>query len=222
MNKENASYDRRVITLALAILKRAKSAGIPERYLRIDKDTFSSYLSPLHYDAKHKSELCDFIYDRANDFSSIPNVLIDGGNILSRKMAGFALLFRTIACDKVGLYKECVDLQHKFQTIKSTEDQNRNDLAEELKYYDVLFLAEFHPSYFAVHFDSGSFFDEILSYRFDNNKQTIISFQDPIGAGTIKDRVCGRYLAEFSNKEFDKNVSYSKDLNSMIVKVKVL
>jgi len=219
---DNVTYDRRIIAQAYAILQRAKGAGIPEQYLRIDKNSFSSLLSPLHYDAKNKEKLCNFVYDNANIFSRVNNILIDGGNITSRKMAGFALLFRIMACDKTGLYKECVELQHKFQTIRSTEDISRNDLVDAIKEYDALFLGEFHPSLFTVHFDSGTFFDELFSYRVDNCKQSIISFQDPIDSINIADKSCGNYLADFSKAQFNKNIEYSEDVKTLIIKVKAV
>jgi len=126
-------------------------------------------------------------------------IIIDGGNALARRRAGFALLFRFIVSDKWGLYKECVALAHKFEMLDSSLNFTRNDWVDVLKTQDVIFISEFEPSFFNEHFWVGTFFDEFLVTRSMDHKSTIISFSYPLSKETIlKNTKCGRCIADFS------------------------
>lgn len=199
---------RRARAQALAIIRRGRDAKIPERFLRIDEESFRNLLCEKYH--KDLQKLSSFIYNDANHLLEKSFIAIDGGNTDIRKRAGFALLFRLIACDKFGLYMECSSLVHKLQSIKSTSEISRNDLVEELKSYDILFISEFSRSIFKPHWESGEFFDEILSHRENYSKPTIISFSEPMKTlgdlekeaakeGFNKD--CGIYLAGLLYKE---------------------
>jgi len=198
---EKIYEERRVRQQALAIIQRGRDAGIPERYLRIPEEDFADLLSVKHH--KNPKAWADLAYKQAaTKLFKRPFILIDGGDVESRKKAGFAILFRMIACDRRGLYRSCQELIHKFQTIKVEDGINRNQYTEELKTYDVLLMAEFGRSMFSAHFESGSFFDEVLGFRSDRLKPTIITFSDIIDKGNaIRHKDCGEYFANFSIKE---------------------
>jgi hypothetical protein len=199
LSREEIQRQRVLYNKAKAIVSRARNAGIPEDYLRIMPDKCISFLDDHFY--KDKKEVIDKIYNFPDKFLFFRDfILIDGGNFMIRKQMGFALLFRMIACDYFGLYKDCSDLVHKLQTIRSTADENRNDLANYLKQQDILFISEFHEGLFNKHFDSGTLFDEILSFRQDNRKPTIISFSNPLNSkNKIQSNDCGMYLRDISN-----------------------
>ena len=200
---------RRARQLAVAILQRAREAGIPEQHLRIKENEFKALLSDnFHQDP---SSAASFVYNEPEKIFSRSFVTIDGGSIDSRKRAGFALLFRLIACDKSGFHENCASLVHKFQSFKSTEGISRNDLAESLKEYDILFISEFRPQMFNPNMESGSFFDEVLGYRTDHNMLTIISFSDEIKKDdpmARKDKGAGEYLSSLGRKEETDNTIY--------------
>lgn len=165
--------NKRARQLAYAILQRAKEAGIPKDFIRIDERAFADILCPNY----HKNVLA-FVHSVYNDQNVIHKkfIVIDGGGGIptNRKSAGFAILFLLLANDLRGNYMDSDSLRHKLQTINSTEEITRNDLVEEYKSYDVLFLSEVDRSKFSPHFESASFFDEILNYRSDHFKPTII------------------------------------------------
>lgn len=213
----------RVRTQALAIIKRGYRAGIPERYLRICEDQFKGLLNKEYYNGNDGvSSVSNFIYHKANDLLKIPFIVIDGGNIESRKKAGFAVLFRLIACDKFGLYKDCSDIVHKMQTFVAEGGVTRNDFTNYLKEQDVVFVSEFRESIFSKHLEGGNYFDEFIGYRHDNLKPTIISFSDPINDhNMIKTSNCGRYLAELSAKEFVNTKDKSLYKNDYLLRVRV-
>jgi hypothetical protein len=193
--------------MVLAILYKAKEAGIPDKFMRINEDTFSKLLSPEYHG---KSEgVKEFAHSLYNDPEILLNrdfITIDGGNYEARKMAGFAILFRMIAYDKSGMYKDCNWLINKLQTINSMEGMTRNNITEELKPYGVLYVGEFLKKGFSPHFETGRFFDEIFTERIDNSLPTIISFVDPISNKSMSEKAddgdlnmdCGRYLASLS------------------------
>lgn len=196
-----AYRERAVINKAVAIINRAREAGIPERYLRIPPDDFKTFLSKDYH--KNIDAFVGSIYDNpVETLFKKPFIIIDGGDVEVRKKAAFAILFRMIACDFFGEYKTCHELIHKFQTIKVDDGLNRNQLAEELKGHDVLLISEFNKSIFSSYFESGAFFDEVLSSRSDNMKPTIFTFSEIIDKEKpIMHKDCGEYLANFSIKE---------------------
>ena len=200
--------NRRARQLACAILQRAKEASIPKDFLRIDEKTFSGILCPNYHSNVEK--IAHFIYNN-RDILQKKFIVIDGSTAspTNRKMAGFAMLFLFLTYDLRGNYIDCEGLRHKLQSINSTEEINRNDLVEEYKSYDILFLSEVDRSKFTPHFESGSFFDEILNYRSDNLKPTIISFYNPIEGKDKKSTEqlasegklslsCGKFLSALS------------------------
>jgi len=206
------TQNRRARQLAYAILQRAKDAGIPKDFLRIDVSSFANILCPNYHNGKTGiKELANRIYNNQDNVLKSKYILIDGGGEIPvvRKKAGFAILFLMLAYDLRGSYIDCESLVHKFQTINSTNEINRNDLAEEYKSYDVLFISEFDRKHFSPHFESASFFDEVLDYRYDRSKPTIISFVNPIENKDSKpnlqnaaegklDRSSGKYLSALS------------------------
>jgi hypothetical protein len=214
---EETIQQRRAKIQAVAFLNRGKSANIPEQHLRINEKTFLSLLDNNSHEDKN-----EFTHDLYNTeiMLNTPLILIDGGNEEIRKRAGFALLFRIILFDKWGMYKDCRSLVHQLQNINSFvdisgEEVSRNSLASELKRYDCLFIGEFGRELFKPNWDTGTFFDEILSSRIDNVLPTIISFSDPINsfdknkstqAAMGKLNIdCGRYLASFCIEEYSKD-----------------
>ena len=208
---------RRCLQQAIAFTKRGLDAGIPEQYLVpciFNEEYFASLLSPHHYDEEGAKMVVESIYRRPNNLFKIPFILISGGNIATRKKAGFAILFRLISCDRFGSYRKCSELSNKLQIINSTEIMNRNDIVNELKGYGVLFISEFHMRLFNPHFDTGNFFDEVLGHRADQLKPTIISFSS---SEKITDSRCGQYLAELAAEDQSSFKTTSED----VIKIKV-
>jgi hypothetical protein len=205
------AHNRRIVAQADAIIKRAKSGGIPNRYLRIGQNRFEELLCPAYH--KDIKKLSNFIYKNPMEFMKKNFIVIDGGDIQTRKEAGFAILFRMIACDRYGEYKDCGELVHMLQSIKPTEgDLSRNDVAQNLRDVDVIFISECAGNDFKAYFECGSFFDNILGYRDDYLKPTVISFVDPLPMEfaqsehvmTDKDRF-GRYMCLVSQSDCNKD-----------------
>ena len=214
--RHKMSIARRTQLQAYAILKRAEKAGIPEKYLRIQEDEFCKFLSPDYYKGKDiANKLSAVIYRKANSLLKKSFVLIDGGELQDRKRAGFALLFRMIACDlERTSYEDCNKLTHHLYSSKTLGPDGRQNFADYLKGLDALFISECHEGLFNPHFEAGSFFDEILGYREDYDKPTIISFSQPlvsadmVGAGSKSDMDYGQYLTRLSKSDIKpmKNV----------------
>lgn len=183
---QNEMAIRRKIRLqALAVLRRSRDAGIPESEMRIGKEQLRPLLDPNFHNGdtgkgKEINSLLDKIYNQANELFKLHFIVIDGGDIFTRRKAGFALLFRMIACDRNGKFFTCQDVSHKLQTIQSTAEINRNDIADNLKAHDVLFLEEFRKEQLKVGFEIQWFMDEILSERSLKNKPTIFTFSNPV------------------------------------------
>ena len=223
--KEKIAAMRAIRMQARAYLQRAKTAGIPNKYMRIKKDIFVQLLcNDFHI---NPINVANFVYDQPESLLTVPVITIDGGTIESRKKAGFALLFRLIACDKFGIYKDVNDLSHKLQSIKSSGNISRNELSDLMKKYDVLFLSEFSQASFNPHFEAGSFFDEFLSARIDTEKPTIISFSEPIKQeesvldSSIADVHCGRYLLSYSIKEYPNPHNASVNPSNDLLRIRV-
>mgnify|MGYP003967690623 CR=1 FL=1 len=208
-HRNNLSKKRRSFAIARAIIQRGKSAGIPDKYIRVKRGELESILCPtFHGDTKR---FADLIYKSPELLFEKPFIVIDGGDPDSRKLAGYAILFRMIACDKYGLSYDCGQLSSEFQTIRN-QGENRNDLVERLKKQGVLFINEFHPRKFNIHLpDSANFFDQLLGERSDYSKPTILTFSSPLERGVtnlgnaIKDDRCGLYLSMLSHTDVKNN-----------------
>lgn len=201
---------RRLFAQARAIIQRGRAAGIPDKYIRIKENEFSDLLCPNYH--KNPKEFSKIIYQNPQFLFKKSFIIIDGGDFNSRKKAGFAILFRMIACDKHGQVYDCSQLSSEFQTIKPYGTENRNDLVKRVREEQIFFLNEFHQKKFSVHLtDSGNFFDQLLEYRDDYSKPTIITFSAQLSCGTtyreniITDDRCGNYLAMLSQSDIKKN-----------------
>ncbi len=213
--KSKTSHNRRVILMAKTIMDRAKNAGIPDKFLRINQSEFKKLLDTDFHD-KEVEKISTYIYKQPLKAIRQEFFVIDGGTILERKKAGFALLFRFIACDRYGLHRNCSELAHQLQSIKSMgyDGPNRTEVTEQLRDIDILFISECSTYDFKRNFETGKFFDEILTYRDDNSKPTIISFSSvlPVSAATetpnnvMKDREqFGQYLCDISQSAMNKD-----------------
>jgi len=211
--QEMMAKKRRLNAQALAILRRAKDADIPPSEMRIGEATLKSILCPNYHNGQEGiDELCHSIYHKADDLFNKQFIVIDGGDIIDRRKAGFALLFRMIACNYNGKFRSCSELTHQFQTINSTAELSRNDLADELKSYDVLFIDEFRRELIRTGFEIHWFLDEILSQRDLLRKPTIITFGNPL-AGDDKSQInlltsvsdFGNYLCMLSHSDVKQN-----------------
>jgi len=200
LNKKRIAYAR-----ARAILLKAKKANIPDKYIRIKPDRFERLLCPYFH--KDQKGFTNLIYSAPHNLFKQNFILIDGGNFYARKEAGFAVLFRMLACGKDGQHIECGRTATMFQSIRFGEEINRNDIVDNLKSEDVLFISEFNPKSFNPHFDSGIFFDQLLSYRDDHNLQTIVSFVQPLTSNNIlRDDICGVYFASLTRFDNEENI----------------
>lgn len=181
--QDEMAFRRKIRLQALAILRRSRDAGIPESEMRIGIEQLRPLIDPSYHDGKKSMEvntLLNNIYNKADGLFDKNFIVIDGGDIFIRRKAGFALLFRMIACDSGGKFFTCQDVSHKLQTINSTAEMNRNDFANELKTYDVLFLEEFRKEQLKAGFEIQWFMDEILTDRSLHNKPTIFTFANPV------------------------------------------
>ena len=200
MNLEDIKEKRKAFQRALAYLRRARRAQIPEEHLRINSSSFSELLDPTYisknttgyreifgkdYGAKDVKEFAETVYAHPEALLNNPYILIDGGNPKARRRAAFALLFRFILNDTWAYYSECIPIAHEFEYINTKSELTRNDWVFELKQPDVLYLAEFDKTLVNAHFYVGSFFEDILVHRSINHKLTIISFADPISETNI-------------------------------------
>ena len=212
---EQRSKERRLQQLVIATLKRARDADIPEDMLRINKNTFQNLLYEKYFnDVRHISveKFSNAIYNNSDKLFTYPFILIDGGSSNERKMAGFALLFKMIACGKNGKYEQFNTFAHKFQGSKNFEEQSRTSYIEEISSYDILFLSEFSlENVKSTSPDAGCYIDEVLEKRKDKGRPTIISFYKPLYSKDIPDIIAntmniventyGQYLYALSNHE---------------------
>jgi len=209
VSNEEIAKLRRARQMAVAIIRRSREAGIPEKYMRLRQEEFASILDPDFHGGPKKGvpAFASDIYTKPDFLMKRDFIAIDGGNFEARQKAGFAVLFRMIAYDKRGQCFICDSLRHKFQTINSTEEITRNDLTEEIKSYDIVFLNEFNRHSFDPHFEHGSFFDEILTERINMERPTIVGFVNPISSIEDREKLaeagkldsgCGRHLAWLS------------------------
>lgn len=206
--QKDIANKRRILAQARAYLQRATNAGIPEKYQRIKQEQFEPLLSKQYH--SNTKEFADSIYKNPKILFEKPFIIIDGGDNYSRKTAGFAILFRMITCDRYGKYYDTYQLSSEFQLIKYGKE-NRNDLVNDVKKEDILFLNEFHPKKFHASFESNLFFDQLLEFRDDYSKPTIITFSQPLEKGfsnqgnSLKDDRCGNYLAMLSQSDMKDN-----------------
>ena len=181
--QDEMAKKRRINNLILAFIKRGREAGIPNSEIRIGKDEFKSLLDKDYY--LNTEDFASGIYSNSKTLMSKSFILIDGGDMYSRRKAGFALLFRMITFDYSGKHVSCSDICHKLQIASSNPSINRNEIADELKDYDSLLLTEFYPSLFQKGFEVQTFWDEILESRDIAGKPTIITFVNPISKDEI-------------------------------------
>ena len=198
---KRVAYERRVRQLALAILHRAKQAGIPERFIRTKKDTFRGLLCNKYHEDVDK--IANIVFDKSDSLVKIPSILIDGGNPMIRTQVGCTLLFRMIACDHNGIYNRCDRLSHKLEDLKSDGTMSRNAYVDKLQNYDSMFIGEIKSASFNEYLSAGSFMDELLGYRYDNMLPTIFSFVNPLcSSNGIDSRVAGDIISSLSIREF--------------------
>ena len=207
--------NRKIVQKAIAFYKRGKKANIPTKHLRINSDEFSKMLDVTYikenaeeykelfgedYKASNQVEFASYIYKNADKLLDMDYIVIDGGNAEARRRTGFALLFRLILCDKWATYKECTELAHIFGSIEKGPDAiHRNAVARQLKAYDIVFFAEFYKKLMSVHFNEGSFFDEVLIARKSAKMPSIISFAENImDENKIKNKDYGVTFADLS------------------------
>lgn len=219
--QETMSLKRRVQQQALAILKRAKDAGIPPQDMRIPQDEFEGMLDPSYFslveekltlkDSKEKTSLlCKELFTIPEKILSVPFIIIDGGNPYERKRAGFALLFRAIAWDKIGKHQSFVHTVHSLNTWEGSNGQNRTEIVSELKEYDILFISECSVRDFKPTLEGGSFFDDVLQDREVEGKTTILTFPSITSKGVINstedssDHIAGQYMSMFSQADSEK------------------
>lgn len=206
--REELERKRRIIAQSRAIIKRAIHAGIPEKYIRIGPDRVRELLCDSYHDV---NKTVDQIFKNPDSLFKQSFIIIDGGTLFSRKELAFAILFRMIACDRFGKYYDASTLYAECQSIRFEKDANRNDVINGLKNEDILFLNELSHKKFSGHFESGSFFDQLLEYRDDHMKPTIITFTYPLErkgvnvGNAIKDDRCGVYLSMLSHADLQKN-----------------
>jgi hypothetical protein len=216
---DQISIRRRAQTMALAYLKRAKDAGIPEKYQRIGPLEFQRVLSEDYHEDVGK--ITNFVYKDVLSLIKTPFILIDGGDNASRKKAAFAILFRIITCDKFALYKRCNEIEKNLSTFTSAMDMSRKDWADQYKKYDVLYIDEFKADLFKTHYDAGDFLDDILEYRSDHSKPTIIAFRRPLSkANVLHETNCGDCIRRLSQKEYpDSYIKGEETLGSKVQRV---
>lgn len=203
--QKNIGYQRRIRLQALAILQRARDAGIPEDQWRIGELPFSKMLDPYFYGGeKEKDAFASNIFQNANSLFDKRFIIIDGGTRPDRLKAGFAILFRLIACDRNGKWENFGKFVHAFGSFKSLGDVSRNEYAEIMSNYDNLFLSEFERKMVTEWGETASFIDEVFEQRYINKRLTIVSFVRNLSAKNsdhaevIMENTCGEYISLLS------------------------
>lgn len=198
----------RIQNQALAVLQRARNAGIPEEYLRINKKTFRSYLDEQFYLSKGQTadKVAQVVYDTPEYLFKRKFILIDGGDKggLIIKKAGFAILFRMIVCDSSGEYSDGRGLINKLRTGWVSDQGSRIDIADRMKGQEILYIDGLSYKHFRAgdkaYYEAGVFMDEILEYRMLNGLTTILSFDNTIkqlDLPEVADGCCGNLLGRF-------------------------
>ena len=185
------SRKRRIQQQALAILTRAKEAGIPQDMMRIPEKTFFELLDTGYFadnyqmNKKQLEEYCHALFTTPDMLMKKSFILIDGGDLYSRNKAGFALLFRMIAWDNNAKYYFYAKMAHQLQSWDTGQGISRNSLAEDLKNYDTMFVGEYLPDLAKASWDTGGFLDEIFAERDAEGLPTILSFINVLPARSM-------------------------------------
>ena len=212
----------RIQNQALAILQRARASGIPGEYLRIDKKTFRSYLDEQFFKSRGQSadKVADVIYDTPEYLFKRKFILIDGGDKggMIIKKAGFAILFRMIACDSSGIYRDGLELINKLKTGWVTDQGSRIDIADKLKNEELLYIDGLSYKHFRAgdkaYYEAGVFMDEILGHRLVNGLTTILSFDSTIrktDLPEVSDGICGNMLGRFFQADHENLANLMKN-----------
>ena len=209
---------RRIQIQALAVLRRAKEAGIPEDFLRIKKDAFRSLLDEPYYKAKNQTadKVAHAIYDCPEKVLTKRFILIDGGDSagFGRKKAGFGILFRMIACNKTGKYVQGKTMANILNSGYVSDGLTRSEYVDSLKDVDVLYIGELRPRDFHEKGLASTFIDELMEYRHANKLLTVISFSEYINgvsANLITNSVCGVFINQFLNSDMKELQEKMKD-----------
>ena len=194
--------NQKCLRLLRIFMKRAADAGIPEIYQRINKETFRNFLFPAYHTGDAVDKITDLIYDTPDKLCKIPFIMIDGGDSLARKKAGYAILFRLILFNKIAHAIFGKDLVSRLETFNASNDATlvRVDLVEEMAGFDILFVEEFYHTIFNENRDGGIYMDSLIDTRLRNTRTTVISFSDAISPQ--EDARCGRYMADMLAKEY--------------------
>jgi len=213
--------NQKCLRMARIFMDRASESGIPEIYQRINKETFKSFLFSEYHTGDGIDKVTDLIYDTPDKLCKIPFILIDGGDSIARKKAGYAILFRMILFNKIARAVFCKDMVSKLDTFSAVNDEMlvRVDLAAELKGFDILFIEEFYPEIFHINRDGGSLTDSIIDDRLRNVRPTVVSFVNAISP--IKEAICGRYLADMLNKEYPNSRDHSINPSGDYLRIRV-
>jgi len=198
---QKIAKDRYARQMACAYYQRADVAGIPKQYQGINSSEFKKFLSEDYHSDIDK--ITDFVYKDVVNLVKTPYILVDGGDAKSRRRASFAILFRLITCNNFALYKRCNEIEQNLSAFTSIADRSRKDWSDHYKKYDAFFIDEFKYDLFKAHQTSGDFFDDILEYRADNFKPTIIAFRTPLSeANILYETHCGDCIRRLSQKEY--------------------
>lgn len=197
----------RIRTLALAALRRAEESGIPDKFMRIGRDDFNALLNATKIADKERNEhIVTLLFSTPAKMFDLNFILIDGSSGISdsRSRAGSAILFRAIACDKNGLYIKGHELTRMFSMPYPNGlggSPNRSEYLEILRDKEVLFIDGLCPDMpvFRPDNEVGSYLDELLSSRQQNDLLTIISLTKPLGKQTVDDDRAGQYLGTLVN-----------------------
>lgn len=166
------------VAIARAIINRAKEAGIPEHMMRINENEFCNLLCDDFH--PNKSTFAKNVYARVDLLHKKSFIIIDGGDVISRKKAGFAILFRMLSHMKTAKYEVFKTLAHAISTFKDTDGVSRNDYIAMLANIDTLYLSEFDKKDINTKLETGSFIDELLEIRDNNKRTTIITCTKPL------------------------------------------
>lgn len=196
----------RKVQMAKAMLQRADEAGIPKEYRSIGPDKLKTILCNRYH--KDIEGLVQKIYTEPNFLISKKVIAIDGGNLLQRKRAGFALLFRIITFDNVALYK---DFNETTETLKQFNSVESAEIMNSMKKADHLFIGELRTHVLQAPPKSiAMLWDSIFEKRYDTEKTTIVSFSSPLPSSShniICDDTCGNFFPFIYNNDVNKELN---------------
>ena len=197
----------RRVQMALALMQRAKRAGIPESQMKIGPSQFRDILCPKFNSSGKIKALTDKIYNEPEFIKSYDAVAIDGGNFLLRKKAIFAILYRVITFDNFGKYEDFGDITETFKRFQPEETRS---IIDSMKNTDILGLSEFSKVIFQkAPYSIPKTWDAILEKRFHQGKVTLVSFTNPLpshNAHTIDDDTCGLFMPLIYNHDVEKQI----------------